>query len=297
MLGKGRINSPDRGGSVLSHAAGALEERLLWSGGERLRAVGDAVRWPFERIGWAIERRLLWPLEQRTATWSLPPRAIGISLLGLIAIAIGVGALLVAAPSHDNGSRTGFTGSTAAPARAVPRTAHTTAASSVPTPTLHGAAPVFAPKSHGAKGVEKAGQAAATESGVGAGARTESKAGSTPAKDLPPRQADPAAVAVAHRFSSAFVLYETGQTTSQVRSVFHDTATPHLVRQLLRRPPRLPADVNVPQARVVNVVPGPCLGEECTVSVSLLRVGVTSELRLSVTKEKNGDQRVTDVLG
>lgn len=295
MLGRGRINGPDRGGSVLSHAAGALEERLVWSGGERLRAAGDALRWPVERIGWAVERRLLWPLQERTATWRTPPRAIGLALLAVLAVAVGVGALLLAAPGGNSASRSAL----ATPAASAPSPAPTTAPTPAPalaSPTLHGAAPVFKAKSDVSGGVAAAGHAEATLSAVDA-AKAGSKAGSPPAKQLPPRQAGPAAIAVAHRFSSAFVLYETGRTTAQVRSVFHETATPELARQLLRRPPRLPANVDVPQARVVNVVPGPCLSGECTVSVSLLRVGVTSELRISVAKEKSGDQRVANVLG
>ena len=59
---------------------------------------------------------------------------------------------------------------------------------------------------------------------------------------------------------------------------------PHLTKQLsqalLQRPPRQPAAVKVPQAKVVNVVAGPSKDGVYPVSVSLLRVGVTSELRL-----------------
>jgi hypothetical protein len=67
---------------------------------------------------------------------------------------------------------------------------------------------------------------------------------------------------------------------------------------LLRRPPRLPANVKVPKAKVLNLVPGPVLGDTHTLSVSLLRVGVTSELRIDMQRDKKtGEWRVTDVLG
>ena len=82
-----------------------------------------------------------------------------------------------------------------------------------------------------------------------------------------------------------------------MRTAFGETATPALSKALLRRPPRLPANVKVPKAKVVNVVPGPSQGGIYPVSVSLLRVGVTSELRLEMEKRKGDGWRVTNVLG
>ena len=70
-----------------------------------------------------------------------------------------------------------------------------------------------------------------------------------------------------------------------------------LAKALLRRPPRLPANVKVPKAKVVNVVPAPSRGGIYPVSVSLLRVGLTSELRLEMEKRKADGWRVTNVLG
>ena len=82
-----------------------------------------------------------------------------------------------------------------------------------------------------------------------------------------------------------------------MREAFGATATPELAKALLRRPPRLPANVEVPQAKVVNVVPAPSRDGVYTVSVSLLRVGLTSELRLDMEKRKDEGWRVTNVLG
>ena len=111
------------------------------------------------------------------------------------------------------------------------------------------------------------------------------------------KPAGPAALEVARRFSNAFVLYETGQGSTRVRAAFGSTATPALAQSLLRRPPRQPASVRVPKAKVLNVVAGPSSGGVYTVSVSLLRVGLTSELRLEMEKAKHGKWHVTDVLG
>ena len=83
-----------------------------------------------------------------------------------------------------------------------------------------------------------------------------------------------------------------------MRKAFSATATPELSKALLKRPPRQPADVKVPQAKVLNVVPGPSQRRRLhRLSVSLLRVGVTSELRLEMEKLKNEGWRVTNVLG
>ena len=65
----------------------------------------------------------------------------------------------------------------------------------------------------------------------------------------------------------------------------------------MRRPPRLPANVTVPQAKVVNVVAAPSHGRDYPVSVSLLRVGITSELRLEMEQLKDKGWQVTNVLG
>jgi hypothetical protein len=65
----------------------------------------------------------------------------------------------------------------------------------------------------------------------------------------------------------------------------------------MQRPPRQPDGVKVPRAKVLNVVAGPSQGTVYKVSVSLLRVGVTSELRLDMEKLKRGEWRVTNVLG
>jgi hypothetical protein len=101
---------------------------------------------------------------------------------------------------------------------------------------------------------------------------------------------------VARRFSEAFVFYEIGKRPQRAKTVFTETATPELADALGERPPRQPERADVPKARVVNLVPGPRAGKAYTVSASLLRVGLTTELRLELNKKK-GQWLVTDVRG
>ncbi|HEY8501513.1 MAG TPA: hypothetical protein VIL21_02405, partial [Solirubrobacterales bacterium] len=128
-----------------------------------------------------------------------------------------------------------------------------------------------------------------------AGAAGASTSASTSTVKGPP--AGPAAIAVARKFAGAFVVYETGGDQSTVRKAFAATATPQLTKALLKRPPRQPAGVKVPKAKVLNIVPAPSRGEVYPLSVSLLRVGATSELRLEMEQLKNKEWRVTNVLG
>jgi hypothetical protein len=188
------------------------------------------------------------------------------------------------------------------------------AAKPKPAPTLHGAAPVFKPPQEdsslgNSKAVEReAGAATADNTGNAAtdtissspaarpaGASASTSALKAPTVDGPP--AGPTAVAVAREFAEGFVVYETGGDKATIRKAFKATASPELTKALLRRPPRQPAGVEVPKAKVLNVVPAPSHGTVYPLSVSLLRVGVTSELRLEMEQLKNKEWRVTNVLG
>jgi hypothetical protein len=137
-----------------------------------------------------------------------------------------------------------------------------------------------------------AGTAAAAADAAGAGAEA---AGTDAGFTGPP--APKAAKRTARRFAQAFVAYEVGGVDGEVRKAFGQTSTRQLSRSLLQRPPRQPANVKVPKAKVVNVVAGPSKGSVYTVSVSLLRVGVTSELRLQLEQGPGKKWQVTDVLG
>jgi hypothetical protein len=262
-----------------------------------LLALADVARWPFERASWSIERRLVWPLRERAAGWELPRPAVGAAALGAVAAA----AVAVAVLWPAGGKSGEETAATPTVAVATPATGPQTEEQQGP--VLHGAPPSFAVGngvgvSSAASGEVADSKAEAPAEGTQASADA-TQAGSAPAataSSAKPVPAGPAAMKVARRFSESFVLYEIGKRPAQAKAVFGETAAPQLATALGERPPRLPADATVPKARVVNLVPGPRAGKAYTVSVSLLRVGLTSELRLELDKQQ-GDWVVTDVRG
>lgn len=256
--------------------------------------IADIVRWPFERAAWSVERRVLWPLRERFAGRSPSGRSVGAAALASIAVAaILAGALLL--PSSGDGPRE----QVAAPTRVAIATPEPEAAD----PSgreLQGVAPSFEVDGGGAPAADGADTELDAESesepltsDEATGTSEDAAATSSSKKSV---SAGPAAMKVARRFSEAFVFYEIGERPARAKTVFGETATPQLAEALDERPPRQPADAAVPKARVLNIVPGPRAGKAYTVSVSLLRVGLTSELRLELSK-KNGTWRVTDVRG
>lgn len=270
-------------------------------GGVRRAAAGltDAVRRPFERLVWTFEERLLWPLRERFAGFSPPTHRAGAAALGAIAIGAVLAAVLLVPGGGSSPQDRVAESAPVAVATPEPQPAEEPSG-----PVLHGATPDFSggvsvpAGSPAAAELNSGGDETATTaatgssdetvtSNEGAGAATSSK------KPVP---AGPAAMKVARRFSNAFVFYEVGEKPAQAKAVFGETATPPLAEALAERPPRQPADAEVPKARVLNLVPGPRAGKAYTVSVSLLRVGLTSELRLELNR-KQGQWFVTDVRG
>ncbi|HET6998598.1 MAG TPA: hypothetical protein VFI03_08410 [Solirubrobacterales bacterium] len=254
----------------------------------------------FERIAYGVQQRLIWPLQDRAAALGVQARTISYGAVVLLAAAAGVGGLLLAASG----------GSSEPPARvqiaAASKPLEVKATTDKPAePTLQGAAPVFKPaEGESSSEVDPAKaiveSAPAESPGVAGTEESASTSASSSAADEPAVEGPPAgpqAISVARDFAGAFVLYETGETDSTVREAFGETATPALARALLKRPPRLPASVKVPQAKVLNVVPAPSRGSVFPISVSLLRVGATSELRLDLEQQKGEGWRVTNVLG
>lgn len=277
--------------SSLANAAWAVEERVVWGAGDAFRGAVDVVKWPIERIAWALERGLIWPLQERTSGWERPIRAAGLTLVIVAAVGAGVAGLLWAAP--DNGGKATVAQAPPPPSRSIGGQAKAPPSDA---PVLHGAAPVFKPQATDGVGDISQAQAKAAPAGSSAAAASDTPSASTDNAAAAGQPAGSSALKVAHRFADAFVLYETGASNSEVRATFAETATPQLAHMLLRRPPRLPADVKVPEAKVLNVVAGPSQGGIYSVSVSLLRVGLTSELRLDMQRIKD-DWRVTNVLG
>ncbi len=286
----------------------------IWAAQDRVRSGSSAglgkvvagADHALERASFPLQKRVLWPLADRTTAIGAPVRALSTGALVLLAAAAGVAGLVWAAPDGPhNASQTTAVATASSPAATAKAPADEPGQ-----PTLQGAAPVFKPakgrvaaeEADPAKAIVKsspspasASTSAATDSAATASSAADGAAAQIAPVDGPP--AGPAAISVARDFSDAFVVYETGGSEAQVRETFAATATPALAKALLRRPPRLPANLEVPKAKVVNVVPGPSHDRVYPVSVSLLRVGLTSELRLEMEQHKGDGWRVTNVLG
>jgi hypothetical protein len=289
----------------------AVEEHLVWRAGDALKSALEVVRWTFERLVWAVQRWLIWPLQDRAVQLSGRDRALAGTALAIVAVAAVAGGATLAG-SGGSGEPASATATAVAARPPVPSSA-APAAAAAPEPTLHGAAPVFEPtgKDGGGSEIDAAQsiqsapprQPATSSSPSAATGKissvpsNSSNAARASTSAVAGRPAGAAAIAVAREFAGAFVLYETGGDKAEVRKAFAATATSDLSRALLRRPPRLPANVKVPKAKVVNIVAGPSQGGIYSVSVSLLRVGVTSELRLDMERLKSDGWRVTNVLG
>jgi hypothetical protein len=304
----------------------------LGPGGAAWQALGAAR----ERAGFFLQRRLIWPIEDRAEGLGTRGR-VGVLGGGGVAVA-AVAAALAIGLSGGSGSSGGTTvvavvqHPSTPVVTPIPAPKAKKAKAKKPTgPTLHGAPPEFAPAQNvkagvgDAEAVEKAkkpdpstpvepvkrGTAAtasddpaatakigATPTATAAAAQADSLAtGEQTGSGLTGPPAPKAAKRTARRFAQAFVVYEVGGVDGQVRKAFGETSTRQLSKSLLQRPPRQPADVKVPKAKVVNVVAGPSKGSVYEVSVSLLRVGVTSELRLQLEQGPGKKWQVTDVLG
>lgn len=262
----------------------------------------------FEDLSLAVRDRVIWPLEDQFRALSDAGRAMVAGGAVVLALGLAVGGYTLISSGGDK----------PAPAAQVvavtpkPEPVAKPAPKPEPEPTLQGAAPVFkAPAEHESSKVsdsrplEEEGGTASTAGRTGnASTDTISSRPAAPAAagasasnavDGPP--AGPAAIAVARKFADAFVVYETGGEESEVRKAFKATAVPEVTQALMQRPPRQPAGIEVPKAKVLNVVAAPSHDRIYPVSVSLLRVGATSELRLEMEQLKNKQWRVTNVLG
>lgn len=260
-----------------------------------------------EDLSLALRDRVLWPLEDQFRALSDEGRMMVAGAAAVLALGIGVVGFSALGSGGSQATDVQVAAAPAPTAQAAPA-----APKPEPAPTLHGAAPVFTPPKEdqaevaSSKAVEhEAAAATADNTGNAATDTISSTPSAQPAAasasasvapvDGPP--AGPAAVAVARKFAEGFVVYETGGDKADINKAFAATATPELTKALLRRPPRQPAGVKVPKAKVLNVVPAPSHGSIYPLSVSLLRVGVTSELRLEMEQLKHKGWRVTNVLG
>jgi hypothetical protein len=273
-------------------AAWAVEERVVWTGADAMRGVIDDALWPFERLAWQVRRRAIWPIEDRLRGWSRPAQsALAVALIGAAGAAGIAGAHIANPTGNSNGTLPEPVVKAEPTAKPVSIKLGDTEPDSKnnASATLHGAAPTFTPESDSAT--------------AAADSTSTTAAAAVAVPDTPPGpvvsapgEAPKAALKVARQFSDAFVLYEIGNQDPEVMAAFRETATAPLVKALAERPPRQPANVDVPEAKVLNVVAGPRFGDSLEASVSLLRVGDTSELRLNLEHSDSG-WLVTDVRG
>lgn len=262
-----------------------------------------------EDLSLALRDRLLWPLQDRLL--GLGDRGRATVAGGAVVLALGIGIGGYSLVSSD-GTEPQAPRQVAAAVEPAPQPAPAKPKPEPAEPTLQGATPILkAPgqkkssKVAGSKAVE--GSAPATTASNTGNASTDTISSNPAAAPLagasasaakvdgPP--AGPAAIAVARKFAGAFVVYETGGDKTAVRKAFAATATPEVTKALMQRPPRQPEGIEVPKAKVLNVVPAPSYDRLYPISVSLLRVGSTSELRLEMEQLKNKQWRVVNVLG
>jgi hypothetical protein len=197
----------------------------------------------------------------------------------------------------DDGTATSASAADAGRASAAATTSRATAPNDTPASTAKIGATPAASASAQAQADELATASSAGVTGTGTNGAAKADPNGANGNEPAGRPAPKAAKKVARRFAEAFVVYEIGGIDTKVRKAFNRTTTKQLSRSLLHRPPRQPASVQVPKAKVVNVVAGPSKGKVYTVSVSLLRVGVTSELRLEMEQGVGKKWQVTNVLG
>jgi hypothetical protein len=275
-----------------------VQEGIVWRASDVGRALADDVRWPFERVAWAVRRYVAWPASDFYAERG----ALGRTSIAATLLIAGGAAAFGGVQLADSGN----------PAPSMRQVAAVTGAASndlerrptlIPAeapepeqeetgPVLQGVAPTFEPVSN-----DDSSDAATDEAPESTDAPDDAAADDAAAENAPDPDTVREPLAVARRFAAAFVAYEIGEGVAEARTTFRETASPALARALVDRPPRQPATVEVPKAKVLNLVPGPRQDKMLPVSVSLLRLGATSELRLDLERTDEGDWLVGDVRG
>lgn len=244
---------------------------------------------PAERSGRSLRGRLSLPkLKGRIGA---PGRDVSIVLATIaVAIGVGIGVATLVGPSGETQGTSAPASAAATPGPQTPAGSETAGGPA----TLHGVAPDFktSPSSKAAQP-----NTSATTDTQASPTTSPTNDTNTKPSSIPPGVAENiAAMNTARDFAGAFVLYEVGETNAKVKKTFTRTATPALARALRDRPPRLPGAVQVPTAKVQNVVLGTEKGRKLDASVSLLRLGDLSELRLTLTK-RHGTWAVSEVRG
>jgi hypothetical protein len=247
----------------------------------------SALTWPFRKLWWAIEDRLIWPVSDYLAGRQAdrspgqptpsgeaggrkrPLAWVGATALAMVAIGATAAAVFFYNEAEDRESRQVVV-QTEDPRTVIVPIEPATADD----PTLEGVAPDF----EAAAGQDK------------------KKSGKLPANAVVPvAKPDDPAMSVAYRFATAFTAWEIGRKAA-IRQI-RKTTTRRLGRELASRPPRLPEGTKVPRAKVLNVVEGNAKGRRTEASVALLRAGSASELRLTLVRKGKDGWLVSEVKG
>lgn len=263
--------------------------------------------WPIRRFGWFLEKYLLWPVADsfRKFTNALRYRSplayIGATLMVTVTAGAVAAAVYFYNQSEDKEQAPTVVENTTAPETVIapvptptsPSTPveDTTPGSGDADTTLQGVVPNFATSGKTKKDGD-GGSGTANGSGD-KGGNANQQLPNTVVRPAPTPKSPP--LRVAHQFATTFVGYEIGDKGASKQ--FSRTATPKLAKELKENPPKLPSSGQIPKATVVNVVRGKKSGDTMQVSVSLMRTGAASELRLALTKEKGDGWLVSEVRG
>lgn len=252
----------------------------------------------FKRLWWFFEKHLLWPVSdsfrriKRAMSYRSPLAYIGVTVM----ICVTVGAVATAVYFYDQANtpdqspvvaESPLGSETVVAPVSPPATATAPPAQPTGDETLQGVVPDFS-------GPGRSNSGATGDAGQ-TGSDSDSAAAALPATVVRPAPAPKGGpLKVAHGFAESFVGFEIGErkATRELRK----NATPKLARELKSDPPRLPSNGQVPKASVMNVVAGKKKGDRMEVSVSLMRSGATSELRLAMEKS-DGQWLVSEVRG
>ncbi|MGK2956488.1 MAG: hypothetical protein ACSLFI_12570 [Solirubrobacterales bacterium] len=251
--------------------------------------------WPIRRFFWALEKHFLWPIADsfkritKSMRYRSPLAYIGATMLVMMTVATGAAAFYFYNEAEEGKEATiaevpAATETIVAPTTPVPTTPVTPPSDAKPDDTLKGVVPDFdtaSGESSGSSGNGSSKKAASQDPSA-----TVVKPAETP--DSPPLK-------VAHKFAQTFADYEIGRKGAA--KDFEKTATAKLTSELKKNPPRQPSNGDIPRATVMNVVKGEKDGDTMDVSVSLLRSGATSELRLELDQANGKKWLVSEVRG
>jgi hypothetical protein len=246
---------------------------------------------PLKRLWWFFEKHFLWPIgdsfsrAKNALSYRSPLAYIGATAM----LCVTAGAIAAAVYFYNEANQPDPS----------PTVAEAPAGEETVIAPVSPPATVTAPPSENTGRDTLDGVVPDFSQGNGSG-KEGSGTGSAATEELPEtvvRPADPpegGPLKVAYAFAQSFVGYEIGE--KRARKTIGNSSTPKLARELKSDPPRLPSNGQIPKASVMNVVAGEKDGDRMAVSVSLMRSGATSELRLGMTRA-DGQWLVSEVRG